>query len=78
MNDLYEFERVYESASVSGYMQRLYQEICVRLISRGISVNRVMSQPDSFIMTLTDHRQNMCIIQVSCVNNEIIQWRRYA
>ncbi|QFR58407.1 hypothetical protein AC3HA11_1460 [Escherichia phage vB_EcoM_3HA11] len=78
MNDLYEFERVYESASVSGYMQRLYQEICVRLMSRGISVNRVMSQPDSFIMTLTDHRQNMCIIQVSCVNNEIIQWRRYA
>ncbi|AFO10301.1 putative uncharacterised protein [Salmonella phage Vi01] len=78
MNELYEFERAYESASVSGYMQRLYQEICFRLMSRGISVNRVMSQPDSFIMTLTDHRQNMCIIQVSCVDNEIIQWRRYA
>lgn len=78
MNELYEFERVYESASVSGYMKRLYQEIRVRLMMRGISVNCVMAQTDSFIMTLTDHRRNMCIIQVSCVNNEIIQWRRYA
>lgn len=46
MNELYEFERVYESASVSGYMKRLYQEICVRLIMRGISVNCVMAQTD--------------------------------
>lgn len=73
-----EFERAFEPASVSGYLDRLSKEIIIRLAKKGIHVNTLIHNGDNFIIQMTDHYRRSGVFQVSCINNSIIEWRRYA
>lgn len=80
MNQEFEnlFERCFEPASVAGYMDRLSKEIISRLVAKGIVVNTIIRNGNNFIMQMTDYHRRTGIIQVSCVDNSIIEWRQYA
>lgn len=73
-----EFERVYEASSVPGYMERLLKEITSRLMAKGFSVNLLMGDGENFVLRLTDFRHHTGLFHVKCVNNSIIEWRKYA
>ncbi|UHS65692.1 hypothetical protein [Enterobacter phage fGh-Ecl02] len=72
------FERCFEPGSVSGYMDRLCTAIVIRLAAKGIVVNTIIRNGNNFIMQMTDYHHRTGIIQVSCVDNSIIEWRQYA
>ncbi|EBW9290403.1 hypothetical protein B7N40_24130 [Salmonella enterica subsp. enterica serovar Bovismorbificans] len=72
------FERCFEPGSVSGYMDRLCTDIVTRLAAKGIVVNTIIRNGNNFILQITDYRHRTGIFQVLCVDNSIIEWRRYA
>ncbi|QIO03361.1 hypothetical protein [Salmonella phage SilasIsHot] len=72
------FERCFEPGSVSGYMDRLCTDIVTRLAAKGIVVNTIIRNGNNFILQITDYRHHTGIFQVLCVDNSIIEWRRYA
>lgn len=73
-----EFERVYEQASVPGYMDRLCKEIVTRLMAKGITITTIIQNGDNFILQISDYRRRSGVFQVSCINNSTIEWRQYA
>ncbi|BBK03728.1 hypothetical protein [Enterobacter phage EspM4VN] len=72
------FERCFEPASVAGYMDRLSKEIISRLAARGIHVGTLVRNGDNFIIQMSDYRHGSGIFHVKCIDNSIIEWRRYA
>ena len=72
------FERCFEPASVAGYMDRLSKEIITRLTARGYRVGMLLSNGDNFIIQMSNFRHGSGIFHVKCIDNSIIEWRRYA
>lgn len=71
-----QFERIFTSSSVPGYMNRLRDLFIKKLRAKGYASEVVGHDDSRFILLVSDPRGNYSVFLVKCINNSLIEWSR--